>query len=154
MLSTSIAWEKNIRCRERFGTAKKPSTASKRRVGTRWKTATPKIATQRLTRRKFWRRRRGSRWLKCLIGSKTDVSAIEHRSSHGNYFVRTINFLKGTKWPTVVFHCTQFQFKSHNCTTQISSLKKTSVSHCEHVFFLSVLAVKAEMLGNPIFSTN
>lgn len=101
MLSTSIVWEKNTRCREQFGTAKKPSTASKRRVATRWKIATPRIGTQRPTRRKFWRRRRDSRWLKYLIGSKTDGSATERHSHDGNYCIQFLNFLKGRKWQTV-----------------------------------------------------
>lgn len=58
----------------------------------------------------------------------------------------------------VVFRCPKFSLnpiKSYNCTTQISSLKKTSVSHCEHVFSVNILCLlsKQSMFGNPIFST-
>lgn len=56
-LSTSIVWEKNIRCLKPFGMVKRRSTASKRRVVTHWKIATRRIVTRRPTRRKFWQRR-------------------------------------------------------------------------------------------------
>lgn len=86
--STSIDCARSIRCRRRFGTAKRPSTASKNDRETPWRNATWEIDIPRRTRRKISRRRPAWRWLRCLIGSRIVGNEIARRKRDRKYSVR------------------------------------------------------------------
>ena len=63
------------------GTARRPSTASKRKPDRSWKTPTRRTDTQHPMRKEIWRRRQVWPWHKCPTGSKIVASEIARHNS-------------------------------------------------------------------------